>query len=112
MTERELRDWLASRTPVRPPALVARMDRAVQEHPEAFAGDASLSDVLANLGIRLLWRVTVWSDGAQIRDGLDLDLVALDLLAADAFVTYAIEACGEEGRDVSPLVNRLLREAA
>lgn len=110
-TADSLRAWLGAREPKRPPALAARMDRAISEHPEVM-DEGPLSGALASLGLRLLSRVTVWSDGASLVDGLDLDLVAMDLLAADAFVTYAIEACGEEGRDVSPLVDRLLREAA
>jgi hypothetical protein len=37
--------------------------------------------------------------------------VALDLLAADSFVTYAFEAAAEEGLDVGPVAAHLLERA-
>jgi len=101
MTNDLLKAWLDARRPERPAELVARMDAAIREYPDAASSDRRLSEVLAQLGLLLLRKVS----GPSQAD-------ALDLLAADAFVTYAIEAAGEEGSDVGTLVNRLLREAA
>jgi hypothetical protein len=41
---------------------------------------------------------------------LSADNSAMDLLAADAFVTYAFEAAAEEGGDVPALAQRILAE--
>lgn len=82
----DTRAWLASRTPEPPSALRARLDellgdaldRPVSRLPdEAVArAEALVRDMLA-----------------QGRTGRD---AALDLLAADALVTYAFEAAADE----------------
>lgn len=88
MRGRELVAWLDGRHP-RPP-------EALRAHLAALVGDAaglSLPEHLARLGQQALARVTQ-------RPGAGREL-ALELLAADAFVTYAFEAQAES--DVSRL---------
>ncbi len=70
--------WLEARRPAPPPALARHLAACVGEGPEPLAGH------LASIGSELLRRVAA-NPGA----GREL---ALDLLAADAFVTYAFEA--------------------
>ena len=81
MTRRALLAWLETRRPAPPdvlrPSLAAAVDDAA----------LSLPDHLALLGERLLARVAGRSAGGRE--------LALDLLAADAFVTYAFEAQAE-----------------
>ena len=84
---RTLGAWLATREPVPPPALAARLrellgaralESEVRQAPELLldAGEAVLARLLR--------------EAATTRES------ALDLLAADALVTYAFEAAGEE----------------
>jgi hypothetical protein len=76
-----LRDWLASRKPEPPPQLAGRLAEIVGD--EAFNG-ASTADVLIGRGIETL------RSALSDRDG------ALDLLAADALITYAMEAAADD----------------
>jgi len=105
MTRRDLETWLASRQPPRPPALDERIHAIVAGTPDAVLAEApSMARVMGTLGTRLLADVGARESASE---GL-----ALDLLAADAFVTYAVEAAAEEGVAVEPLVAALLAEAA
>ena len=81
MTRQEVLAWLDERRPAPPPAL--------REHLAAAVGDAPdpLPEHLARLGSALLAGVARRPAGGRE--------VALDLLAADAFVTYAFEAQAE-----------------
>ena len=85
MTRRELLAWLAARRPVPPDALRASI--------EAVVSDAELSpldplpDQLALLGRQMLGRVAGRPGGGRE--------LAVELLAADAFITYAFEAQAE-----------------
>ena len=81
-----LADWLDSRRPAPPPTLRAHLDRRVPPTSTGGRGGA-LPDHLAAAGRDLLERVL--SHPAAGRD------LALDLLAADALVTYAFEAQAE-----------------
>ena len=83
MTRAEVLAWLHSRRPAPPPTLRERLRSAVHDAPGGLAVH------LACLGQELLDRVT-----SQPSGGREL---ALDLLAADAFATYAFEAQAEEG---------------
>jgi hypothetical protein len=74
--------WLGTRRPAPPPALRAQIERAVSDSP------APLPDHLAAVGRALLDRVASRPQGGRE--------LALDLLAADAFITYAFEAQAEE----------------
>ncbi|HEY6061503.1 MAG TPA: hypothetical protein VIV10_13010 [Gemmatimonadales bacterium] len=79
-------DWLDSRRPAPPPTLRAHLDRRVPPASRA-SGESALPEHLAAAGRALLERVL--SHPAAGRD------LALDLLAADALVTYAFEAQAE-----------------
>lgn len=81
-----LPDWLDSRRPAPPPTLRAHLDRRVPPASNG-GGEGALPDHLAAAGRDLLERVLSHPAG-----GRDL---ALDLLAADALVTYAFEAQAE-----------------
>ncbi|HLQ59852.1 MAG TPA: hypothetical protein VK113_10075 [Gemmatimonadales bacterium] len=83
MTRAEVLAWLDTRRPVPPQALRERLGRAVDDGPDALVAH------LARLGRELL-------DGVAARPAGGREL-ALDLLAADAFATYAFEAQAEEG---------------
>jgi hypothetical protein len=85
MTRRELLEWLSNRRPAPPAALRAHLEAALVDGTEA------LPQHLARLGADLLARVA-----RQPAGGREL---ALDLLAADAFVTYAFEAQAETDVD-------------
>jgi hypothetical protein len=86
MTRAEVLAWLDTRKPAPPKALRERLERAVHE---LLPAPGSLLPVyLARLGQELLDRVT-----AQPAGGREL---AIDLLAADAFATYAYEAQAED----------------
>lgn len=81
MTRDAVVTWLAARRPAAPPTLVEPMTRWLVDSP------ASLPDHLAQAGRALLNRVLVRPQGGRE--------LALDLLAADALVTYAFEAQAE-----------------
>ncbi len=83
MTRDEVLAWLDTRRPVPPTTLREHLRGAVHDAP------LRLDAHLAELGRELLSRVA-----SRPRGGREL---ALDLLAADAFVTYAFEAQAEEG---------------
>lgn len=81
MTRADVLAWLDARRPAPPAALRARLELAV-------ADDAlPLAEHLAELGRVLLARVASRPAGGRE--------LALDLLAADAFITYAFEAQAE-----------------
>ncbi len=84
MTRDDLLAWLDARRPVGPPALRARLDRAVAE----TTPHSPLPAYLAELGRGLLGKVEKRPEGGRE--------LALDLLAADAFITYAFEAQAEQ----------------
>jgi len=79
--------WLGTRRPAPPQALRERLEHAVQQLLPAPS--SPLPAYLAQLGQTLLERVA-----GKPKGGREL---ALDLLAADAFATYAFEAQAEEG---------------
>jgi hypothetical protein len=81
MTRADVVAWLEARRPPPPPELRARLAAAVDD------AELALPDHLARLGERLLARVVQRPEGGRE--------LALDLLAADAFVTYAFEAQAE-----------------
>jgi hypothetical protein len=105
MTRQDVLDWLAQRRPVPPPALAAHLVAVVSDAPPS---PAPLPLHLVELGHRLLARVTAAPGGGRE--------LALDLLAGDAFVTYAFEAQAEAGVDgltgVAERVARMELEAA
>src|SRR5437764_12754961 len=94
MRRREVLAWLDARRPAPPPALRAHLDAAVTD------SDEWLPAHLVELGEAMLGRVTERPEGGRE--------LALDLLAADAFVTYAFEAQAEAAvPDLAALADRV-----
>lgn len=87
MTRDAVLAWLGSRRPAPPGALRERLQSAVDQLLPAPG--SPLPAYLAQLGRELLERVVARPEGGRE--------LALDLLAADAFATYAFEAEAEEG---------------
>ena len=81
MTRDDVLAWLDTRRPAPPAALRAQIERAVTDSA------APLPAHLADVGRRLLSKVASRPEGGRE--------LALDLLAADAFITYAFEAQAE-----------------
>ena len=99
MTRGEVLTWLDARRPAPPAALRAHLEAAVTDAAEP------LPDQLAALGRALLARVAATPAGGRE--------LALDLLAADAFVTYAFEAQAEaDPARLAPLAERVARPGA
>lgn len=104
MTRDAATAWLAARGPVPPDALRDQLLLLLDAAPDsAFAGD-SMAVISGRLGLAVL-------RGVVERQKVARD-AAMDLLAADAFVTYAFEAASQEGRDVTALARTLLGEVA
>jgi len=82
VTRTEVLTWLDTRRPAPPAALRAQIERAVTDSA------APLPDHLADVGRALLGGVASRPQGGRE--------LALDLLAADAFITYAFEAQAEQ----------------
>src|SRR2546427_11218001 len=91
MTRREMLAWLEARRPVPPDAVRVCLEAAVTDGE--LSPRVPLPDQLALLGWRVLGRVTGRPDGGRE--------VALELLAADALITYAFEA--QAGLDAAGL---------
>lgn len=86
-------DWIATRTPAAPPALLARVIAALGEgahQPVARAAAVCLETAERELGALLAAR-RFGREGAG------------DLLAVDALVTYAYEHAAESGAAVAEL---------
>ena len=83
--------WLDARRPLPPAALRARIDAALGRDLLADADD--VSETLLAAGERLVR--TLLDEDATSRGS------ALDLLAADALVTYAFEAASESPAELS-----------
>jgi hypothetical protein len=82
----ELAAWLDERVPAAPPALRERMD-------------ASLAGVTARLdgGIAAALGTAALASLSAAIERCDERAAAIDLLAADALLTYAMEAAAEQG---------------
>ena len=83
--------WLDARRPVPPAALRARIDAAVG--PALHEDATDVAEVCLVAGERLMQRLL--RDNATSRES------ALDLLAADALVTYAFEAASDRPADLA-----------
>ena len=81
-------DWLATRVPA-PPAALARIIAGYVDQVECDM--QALPDHLVDAAMRIL---------NSLRDGRES---ANDLLAADALVTYAVEASAEQGDHEFPM---------
>ena len=83
-----LKEWLASRSPPPPPRLAAKLAAAMP--PSAESDSSEISGSLSAVAAAIL-RETITASGEE-RNGA----AALDLLAADALITYAVEAAAED----------------
>ena len=95
-----LGEWLDARVPQPPPALRDKLDSELGENLATDVRGAA--DVLLAAGRRLL--ADVVAARPQQRSH------ALDLLAADALVTYAFEAASELDQPVGAVAARAMRE--
>jgi hypothetical protein len=82
-----LNEWLDSRTPPPPARLAERLDAALAD--VAVSDAESISDLLTAAALAILRRLAA-DRGAESR------AAAIDLLAADALITYALEAAAED----------------
>jgi hypothetical protein len=80
-------EWLARREPMPPPALRARLEAELGDALRIDAAQAA--DLCLAAGARVLTSVLYGGGCDATRES------ALDLLAADALVTYAFEAAAE-----------------
>lgn len=88
MTRDQVLAWLDTRQPAPPATLRDRLRGAVHDAPFALVAH------LAQQGRELLEKVATRPGGGRE--------LALDLLAADAFATYAFEAQAEERGGIGP----------
>ena len=95
-------DWLDGRTPAPPPVLSARLREALGD--AATASDARVADVCLAAAERLV-------GGLLAGDCTSRDC-ALDLLTADALVTYAFEAAEQSPSDLVPRAAAAMRRIA
>jgi hypothetical protein len=104
VTRSEVLSWLQDREPQPPRALADQLDAVVRAAPDSLFATDSLGAAIANVALARLRAVTR-------RPGVAYD-TAMDLLAADALVTYAFEAAAEENGDVLELARRVLSEVS
>jgi hypothetical protein len=100
VTRSEVLAWLQSRVPAPPAALTAKLADCVAAAPGAALDGDSVADTVGRLGLATLHAVVE-------RQSVAYD-AAMDLLAADAFLTYAFEAAAEDGAELPALASRLL----
>jgi len=94
--------WLADRVPAPPAALLQRLEEALSGDAERDVRDAA--DVCLAAGERLL--------AAVLRDEEASRHCALDLLAADALVTYAFEAASAQPAELAARATRAMGRIA
>jgi hypothetical protein len=95
--------WLAEREPAPPPALAGRLRELLGA--AALASDArEAPEVLLRAGEAVLGRLL--HEAASTRES------ALDLLAADALVTYAFEAASAQPGTLEARAGRAMAEIA
>ena len=85
-----LKEWLASRTPPPPRRLAARLDAALAVPDIAANGHYEIP------GSRIETASTILRDTLEQSSNERNSTAALDLLAADALITYAVEAAAED----------------
>ena len=94
-----VRDWLAQREPQAPRALRARLDLALGADLDADANDAT--DVCLRGAERLMTEL--------LRGNCATRESALELLTADALVTYAFEALGGKPAELAARATDAMR---
>lgn len=97
MSDIGVREWLESRVPPPPAALAVILASAVGE---ARCSTADISSVLVAEAERLI---------AKLGDGRDS---ANDLLAADALITYGLEAAAEHPGSIEQAARRAMTSIA
>jgi len=105
MTRAAVEQWLAARQPLRPTSLELQMTRSIAAcAPGSIEAAPTMAAALGLVGVAVLDVVAAAPSPSPE--------LAMQLLAADAFVTYAFEAAAEEGVSVAPMVAQLLAEVA
>ena len=107
-----LKAWLDSRTPAPPERLARRMETALAE--SADNGSGTISErltlaafaILSHLGHDETRRPDASTPGDRI------SAAALDLLAADALVTYAAEAAAEDCQSFTATADAMIARLA
>ena len=97
-----VRDWVGERLPTAPPALRERVSFQLAEAGRAPAGEAA--ERLAAAGVRVV--DSLISTDCSAREN------AIDLLAADALVTYAIESAAETSGDFAAAMDAMVLRVA
>jgi hypothetical protein len=95
--------WIAARAEHAPPTLVVRVGEVLAAHPEV--ADGSVAEALLAMSDLLLEAAMTTGDG-EARDA------ALDLLAADACVTWAFEAAADEPGTILERAEAAMRRIA
>ena len=107
-----LKAWLDSRTPPPPERLARRMDAALAESGDSGTGTIAerltlaAVAILTQLGHEETRRPEVSTSGDRA------PAAALDLLAADALVTYAAEAAAEECQSFAATTGTMIARLA
>jgi len=94
--------WLATRVPPAPAELLARVRALLDAHPEW--SELPRAEALIAASEALLARVLAGEDKSRA--------TALDLLAADACVTYAFEAAADDPASIGALAERAMHRVA
>ena len=128
LSRASVRAWLVAREPSPPAVLATRLSQCVDSAPDEIFACGDLATVVGALGTWLLKTALGHHEAASdaapdagrpAHDSSDAPpagsrpgsrAAALDLLAADALVTYAFEAAAGEGTDVTPLADGLLAQ--
>ena len=95
-------EWVAAHSEQPPAALRARLDSIL--NAETAPPDAAVSPALLDAGHALL--ATILGSGSTQRDA------ALDLLTADALVTYAFEAAADDPASIDARASAAMRAIA
>lgn len=117
-----LNQWLTSRTPQAPEHLAKRLDEAVRNRPVSASENPSTSFTAIAVAIldELASGDSVAVPGRAVSHSQESTkpehparATALDLLAADALITYAVEAAAEDceafAAKVDAMIDRLSR---
>lgn len=95
-------EWVRTRAPEAPSALVARIDELLHQHPEW--DPLARTEALVTAAEALLRRA--------LRGDPMSRSAAVDLLAADACVTYAFEAASDEPASIGGRAEASMRRIA
>lgn len=103
MNPGDVRAWLAARRPAPPAALAQQLEAVLAAcPPDALSATDSMAAALSLLGTCAL----------ESLEGREPESrgVAMDLLAADAFVTYVFEAASDEAVSVDAVAAGILAQ--